>query len=70
MAQTTNVTPVDTRIFPKPTNGETIPPEAKQSAPSRSEAAPEFLISLSIAKVVEEVKVSPIVKSNANISSS
>ena len=70
MAQTTNVTPVDTRIFPKPTNGETIPPEAKQSAPNRAEAAPAYRRSLSIAKVVEEVKVSPIVKSNANISSS
>ena len=42
IAQIMNVIPVDISISPKPTNGETIPPAAKHSAPSKAEAAPEY----------------------------
>jgi len=41
-AQTTNTTPVDERILPMPTNGETMPPAAKHTAPKRADAVPEF----------------------------
>ena len=57
-------------MLPRPTNGETIPPEAKQSAPNKAEAAPAYRRSQSIAKVVDDVKVSPIMNSKANISNS
>ena len=50
------------------TRGDTIPPNANPVAPNSAEAVPEFCRSLSIAKVVEAVKVSPIVKSKKNIS--
>ena len=57
-------------MLPNPTNGETIPPEAKQSAPNKAEAAPAYRRSQSIAKVVDDVKVSPIMNSKANINNS
>lgn len=54
-----NTRPVDIRIFPNPTKGETSPPEAKPNAPNRAEAIPALDRALSIAKVLEAVKVNP-----------
>lgn len=48
------------------TRGDTIPPNANPVAPNKAEAVPEFCRSLSIAKVVDAEKVSPIVKSRKN----
>ena len=61
-----NISPVVGRISPMLTRGDTIPPNANPVAPNSAEAVPEFCRSLSIAKVVEAVKVSPIVKSKKN----
>ena len=61
-----NINPVVESIFPILTRGDTIPPNANPVAPNRAEAVPEFCRSLSIAKVVEDVNVSPIVKSRRN----
>ena len=52
------------------TRGDTIPPNANPVAPNSAEAVPEFCRSLSIAKVVEAVKVNPIEKSNTNSTAS
>lgn len=57
---TTKIIPEDARISPMPTNGDTIPPKAKQTAPNSAEAVPAFSRWHSIAKAVVEVKVSPI----------
>ena len=67
-AQTTKTIPVDDRILPIPTSGETIPPAAKQTAPSSAEAVPEFSRWLSMASAVLEVKVMPMKESRASIS--
>lgn len=65
-----NRIPVETIIFPSPTSGETTPPKAKPNAPSKADAIPAFARSLSIAKVLEAVKVSPNMESNAKSSTS
>lgn len=65
-AQITNNIPVETRMLPSPTNGETIPPNRKQTAPRNADAVPEFFRSVSIAMTVVDVKVSPIMKSRTN----
>ena len=62
--------PVDERMFPKPTNGETTPPAAKQMAPSKAEAVPAFSRWQSMANAVVEVKVSPMKNSKNSISPS
>lgn len=67
---TTKIIPEDARISPMPTNGDTIPPKAKQTAPSSAEAVPAFSRWHSIAKAVVEVKVSPIMNRSAIKSSS
>lgn len=59
--------PVDERILPIPTNGETIPPAAKHTAPSKAEAVPELARWLSMANAVLEVKVIPMQNNRANI---
>ena len=64
MEPTRKAMPVETRIFPRPTNGDTIPPKANPSAPSRAEAIPACDRSQSIAKVFEAVKVSPSMESS------
>ena len=67
-AQTTKTIPVDERMLPIPTSGDTMPPAAKHTAPSSAEAVPEFSRWLSIAKAVLEVNVIPILNSKPNIS--
>lgn len=62
--------PVDTMISPIPTRGETIPPNANPSAPSKADAIPALARSLSIANVLEAVKVSPSMESNPRSSNS
>ena len=69
-AQTTNTVPVDVRILPIPTNGDTIPPAAKHTAPSKAEAIPELARWLSMANAVLEVKVIPMQNNRANINAS
>ena len=44
-------------ILPIPTRGETIPPNANPSAPNKADAMPALARSLSIANVLEAVKV-------------
>ena len=58
--QMTKRSPVVTIMLPKPTKGDTTPPKAKQIAPKRADAVPAFFRSLSMANVVEDVKVRPI----------
>lgn len=65
-----NRTPVETIILPSPTSGDTTPPKANPNAPSKAYAIPAFARSLSIAKVLEAVKVSPNIESNAKSSTS
>ena len=66
-AHTMKMMPVDVMMFPNPTNGDTTPPKAKPTAPNKAEAVPAFCRWLSIARVVVEVNVSPIVnKSSSN----
>ena len=62
----TKMIPEDVSISPIPTSGETIPPKAKQTAPSKAEAVPAFSRWHSMANVVVEVKVSPITKRRKN----
>lgn len=69
-AQTTNTIPVEDRILPIPTNGETIPPAAKHTAPSRADAVPELARWLSMANAVLEVNVIPMQKSRTSIRTS
>ena len=57
--QTTNRIPVVLSWSPRPTNGDTNPPKAKETAPNKAEALPEYCRPLSIAKVVAEVKQRP-----------
>ena len=64
-AQRTMIMPVDDKISFIPTNGDTIPPAAKQIDPNHAEAVPEFSRWHSMANVVVEVKVSPTQKSKA-----
>ena len=66
----TKIIPVDTRISPSPTKGETIPPEAKQTAPNSAEAVPALSRWHSIANVVVDVKVSPIINNKTSRSAS
>lgn len=65
-----NRTPVETIIFPSPTSGDTTPPKANPNAPSKADAIPAFARSLSIAKVLDAVNVSPNMESNAKSSTS
>ena len=65
-AHTTKTMPVVLRMSPVPTMGETIPPKAKQTAPRMADALPAYRRSLSMASVVERVKVSAMVKSSRN----
>ena len=65
-----NSIPVETIILTSPTSGETTPPKANPNAPSKADAIPAFARSLSIAKVLEAVKVSPNMESNAKSSTS
>ena len=58
----TNITPVETRMFPIPTKGETMPPNEKQTAPNNAEAVPALSRSHSIANAVDVVNVIPIKK--------
>ena len=65
-----NNIPVDTIIFPNPTSGDTTPPKANPNAPNKADAIPAFDRSQSIASVLEAVKVSPNIKSNARSNTS
>lgn len=65
-AQTTKTIPVDVKIFPIPTKGETSPPAANPNAPRMAEAVPALSRCLCMANVVVEVKVIPTEKSNNN----
>lgn len=49
-------------ILPTPTSGETIPPNANPNAPNKADAVPAFARSLSMANVLDAVKVSPSIK--------
>ena len=62
--------PVDERMLPIPTSGDTMPPAAKHTAPSSAEAVPEFSRWLSIAKAVLEVNVMPMLNSKPSINTS
>ena len=57
-------------MLPIPTSGETIPPKAKPTAPNSADAVPEFSRPLSMASVVDEVKVRPSMKMTASSNSS
>ena len=65
-----NIIPVDTMMLPIPTRGETMPPNANPNAHSRADAVPALARSLSMANVLEAVKVSPSMESNPRSSSS
>lgn len=54
-----NTSPVEIRMFPNPTRGETSPPKAKPKAPNKAEAMPALDRALSIANVLEAVNVKP-----------
>lgn len=56
--------PVEVKMFPNPTSGETIPPKANPEAPSKADATPALARSQFMANVFEAVKVRPNMKSN------
>ena len=56
--------PVEIKIFPSPTNGETMLPNKNPAAPNKAEPVPACSRAFSIARVVPAVKVSPSVKSS------
>ena len=51
--------PDETIMSPKPVSGETSPPAANPKAPSKAEAAPACSLPASMARVLDDVKVSP-----------
>ena len=65
-----NRTPVETIIFPSLQAETPHRQKANPNAPSKADAIPAFARSLSIAKVLDAVKVSPNMESNAKSSTS
>ncbi len=59
-AQTPVAIIVECVILPIPTNGETIPPKRKPVDPKMAEALPIYSLPSDIARVVEEVKIMPV----------
>ena len=59
--------PVGIRILPTPTNGDIIPPARKRSAPNTADELPALSLALSIASVVDNGMVSPIINKIRNI---
>lgn len=57
-------------MLPRPTNGDTIPPAAKQNAPRSADAVPEFSRWLSIARAVLDVNVMPMLNSRTSMRAS
>lgn len=57
-------------ILPRPTSGDTMPPNRKPEAPKMADAVPTILRPSSIAIVVAEVRMKPMLTSieNVNIS--
>ena len=58
------------RILPMPTNGETMPPNRKPDAPKIAEAVPTISRPSSIAIVVADVRMKPILTSMMKVSTS
>ncbi len=63
-AASVNTMPVESKMSPMPTSGETNPPDANPSAPSKADAVPEWVRSAFKAKALEEVNEKPKVTNN------